>query len=360
MAVEVGAGHGASAVLAAIESAGICQGFRRVVDGPAGDRDGLTADVPRRTSRHAPVPHYDWLSTMDKIRVVGGRPLEGTVRISGRRTPRCPTLCAALLTDQPVILRNVPEVRDIRTMGRVLAALGAEVEFRVGGTVEVQRGEARPPWRPPTTSSRRCAPPCSCSARCWRARAAPASPCPGGCAIGARPIDLHLAGPREDGRRDRGRARLRRGRGRAAARGRDLLRHRDRHRHREHHDGGLPRRGRDRHPQRGLRARGRGPGRAPRRAWARGSRARAGPTIRIEGVDAPARRRATPSSPTASRRAPSWPPCAIAGGDIEIRGCHPAHLRAVIDKFRETGVRIEEGPGQPARARPADGQGRRT
>ncbi len=53
---------------------------------------------------------------------------------------------------------------------------------------------------------------------------------------------------------------------------------------------------------------------------------------------------ATPSSPIASRRGPTSPPAPSPGGDIEVRGCHPPHLRAVIDKFRETGVRIEEGP----------------
>ena len=74
---------------------------------------------------------------MDKIRIAGGRPLEGTVRISGAKNASLPELCAALLTAEPVVLDNVPEVRDIRTMGRVLQALGAAVEFRVGGTVAV-------------------------------------------------------------------------------------------------------------------------------------------------------------------------------------------------------------------------------
>src|SRR5574341_757419 len=77
---------------------------------------------------------------MEKIRVVGGRPLEGTVRISGAKNASLPALCAALLTDQTVGLRNVPEVRDIRTMGRVLTALGARVTFHVGGRAEVQAG----------------------------------------------------------------------------------------------------------------------------------------------------------------------------------------------------------------------------
>ena len=88
---------------------------------------------------------------MDKIRIVGGRPLEGTVRISGAKNAALPNLCAALLTSEPVLLSNVPEVRDIRTMGRVLAALGAEVEFRVGGDVELcaaQAGLGRGTLRP--------------------------------------------------------------------------------------------------------------------------------------------------------------------------------------------------------------------
>ena len=78
---------------------------------------------------------------MERIRIVGGPPLEGTVRISGAKNASLPALCAALLTDEPVALSNVPEVRDIRTMGRVLSALGAAVEFRIGGTVEVRAAD---------------------------------------------------------------------------------------------------------------------------------------------------------------------------------------------------------------------------
>ena len=69
---------------------------------------------------------------------MGGQPLEGTVRISGAKNASLPAVCAALLTDGPVTLANVPEVRDIRTMARVLDALGARVDFRV----EAQRFEA--------------------------------------------------------------------------------------------------------------------------------------------------------------------------------------------------------------------------
>src|SRR5262249_34084128 len=78
---------------------------------------------------------------MEKIRIVGGRALEGTVRISGAKNASLPDVCASILTDQPLVLRNVPEVRDIRTMGRVLSAMGVQTAIRVGGVVELQAGQ---------------------------------------------------------------------------------------------------------------------------------------------------------------------------------------------------------------------------
>ncbi len=128
---------------------------------------------------------------MEKIRVVGGPPLEGTVRISGAKNASLPDLCAALLTDEPVVLTNVPEVRDIRTMGRVLSALGATVEFRVGGTVEVRAADVtsvEAPYDLVKTMRASVLVLGPLLAREGRARVS----LPGGCAIGARPINLHL------------------------------------------------------------------------------------------------------------------------------------------------------------------------
>src|SRR5262249_49123779 len=138
-----------------------------------------------RSTRHRVEP-------VDRIRVVGGRPLEGTVRISGAKNASLPALCAALLTDEPVVLTNVPEVRDIRTMGRVLAALGASVEFRVGGVVEVKAGSlasVEAPYDLVKTMRASVLVLGPLLAREGRARVS----LPGGCAIGARPINLHLA-----------------------------------------------------------------------------------------------------------------------------------------------------------------------
>src|SRR5262245_58980253 len=129
---------------------------------------------------------------MDKIRVVGGRPLEGTVRVSGAKNASLPDLCAALLTDQVVKLKNVPEVRDIRTMGRVLGALGAEVAFGVGGTVTVKAKHLQSveaPYELVKTMRASVLVLGPLLAREGRARVS----LPGGCAIGARPINLHLS-----------------------------------------------------------------------------------------------------------------------------------------------------------------------
>src|SRR5579863_9683316 len=71
-------------------------------------------------------------SLMDKFVIRGGEPLLGTVRVSGAKNAALPCMAAALLTDQPVILENIPQVRDIQTTRNLLAAMGAEVELGYG------------------------------------------------------------------------------------------------------------------------------------------------------------------------------------------------------------------------------------
>jgi UDP-N-acetylglucosamine 1-carboxyvinyltransferase len=65
---------------------------------------------------------------MDRFKIEGGRQLEGTVRISGAKNAALPAMAAALLTAEPVHLKNIPRVRDIITMGRLLAYMDARVE----------------------------------------------------------------------------------------------------------------------------------------------------------------------------------------------------------------------------------------
>ena len=64
---------------------------------------------------------------MDKLLITGGRPLAGEVRVSGAKNAALPIMCAALLTDQPLVLDNVPRLMDVRTMAKLLAQMGVEV-----------------------------------------------------------------------------------------------------------------------------------------------------------------------------------------------------------------------------------------
>jgi len=133
---------------------------------------------------------------MDKFVIRGGEPLLGTVRVSGAKNAALPSMAAALLTDQPVILENIPQVRDIQTTRNLLAAMGAEVELGYGRahhrtTIHCENlttPEASYELVKTMRASTLVLGPLV--ARCGRARVS----LPGGCAIGARPIDLHLKG----------------------------------------------------------------------------------------------------------------------------------------------------------------------
>jgi UDP-N-acetylglucosamine 1-carboxyvinyltransferase len=133
---------------------------------------------------------------MDKLVIRGGAPLLGTIRVSGAKNAALPCMAAALLTDEPVILENIPHVRDIQTTRNLLAAMGAEVELGYG------RAQHRTTIHCKTLA----APEASYElvktmrastlvlgplvARCGHARVS----LPGGCAIGSRPIDMHIKG----------------------------------------------------------------------------------------------------------------------------------------------------------------------
>jgi len=133
---------------------------------------------------------------MDKLVIRGGNPLLGTVRISGAKNAALPCMAAALLTDEPVILENIPQVRDIETTRKLLAAMGAEVELGYGRaqhrTTICARVLAAPEASYELVKTMRASTLVlgPLVARCGRARVS----LPGGCAIGARPIDLHIKG----------------------------------------------------------------------------------------------------------------------------------------------------------------------
>jgi len=278
---------------------------------------------------------------LDKIRVVGGRPLEGTVRISGAKNASLPDLCAALLTPEPVRLHNVPEVRDIRTMGRVLQALGADVDFRVGGSVEVRAARLtslEAPYDLVKTMRASVLVLGPLLARSGRARVS----LPGGCAIGARPIDLHLLALEKMG------ASIEVAHGYVEARAERL------HGAEIHFDT-VTVTGTENVMMAAVRAEGetllQNAACEPEiedlanllNAMGARIEGAGSSTIRVRGVDA-LHGVAHEVIPDRIESGTFVAACAIAGGEIEIQRCRPDHLRAVIDKFRETGVRVEEGP----------------
>ena len=153
---------------------------------------GLAALAPQQLRLEPRKP----LEIMDKFVIRGGNPLLGTINVSGAKNAALPCIAAALLTEEPVILENIPQVRDIETTRKLLAAMGAEVEL----------GYGRAQHRTKIACQNLASPEASYElvktmrastlvlgplvARCGRARVS----LPGGCAIGARPIDLHIKG----------------------------------------------------------------------------------------------------------------------------------------------------------------------
>ncbi len=128
---------------------------------------------------------------MDKFSIHGGVPLQGEITIGGAKNSALPALAACLLTAEAVTLERIPPVRDIATMERLLEHTGARVTVE-GERVTVQAETIERPEAPydlvktMRASSLVLGP---LAARCGRARVS----VPGGCAIGARPINLHIA-----------------------------------------------------------------------------------------------------------------------------------------------------------------------
>jgi UDP-N-acetylglucosamine 1-carboxyvinyltransferase len=136
---------------------------------------------------------------MDKFAITGGTPLQGEIPTSGSKNSALPALAAALLTEEPVILKRIPRVRDIRTVQRLLVDIGSKVEAE-GETVRLHTPQIVSPEAPyelvktMRASSLVLGP---LVARCGRARVS----LPGGCAIGDRPINLHIFGLEQLGAR---------------------------------------------------------------------------------------------------------------------------------------------------------------
>jgi len=289
---------------------------------------------------------------MDKFIIRGGNPLVGTIRVSGAKNSALPCMAAAILTEDEVTLENIPQVRDIETERRLLVSMGAEIQLGDGNKRDHTTISCRTLSDPEAkyeivktmrASSLVLGP---LVARTGMARVA----MPGGCAIGGRPIDLHIKGLEKMGAtitQEHGylEARVERLRGAhlvfdkitvtgtedllmaaVLAEGETLMENCARE------------------PEvfdlaallaaMGAKIEGAGTS-----------------TIRVQGVSRlhGARYRINPDRIEAGTFLVAG---AITGGDLTVANCNPAHLSAVISKMEETGVRIDILGPDTVRVRP--------
>ena len=130
---------------------------------------------------------------MDKLQIQGGVPLEGEVRISGAKNATLPILAAALLADDPVVVANVPHLKDVTTTVELLGRMGATVTIDERMRIEVDGStvkECFAPYELVKTMRASILVLGPLLARFGRADIS----LPGGCAIGARPVNIHIAG----------------------------------------------------------------------------------------------------------------------------------------------------------------------
>ncbi len=279
---------------------------------------------------------------MDKFRIEGGRPLRGRIAISGAKNSALPCMAAALLTAETVTLHNIPYVRDIITQRRLLEDVGATVltpELRTHKITARQIELLEAPYELVKTMRASVLALGPLLARFGKARVS----LPGGCAIGTRPIDLHLAGFQHLG------AQVGLESGDVVARAPKPGRLRGNSVHFEKvtvtgtenlmmaatlAEGRTTLHNAACEPEiedlaellnkMGARVRGAGTS-----------------TIEIEGVEALGGAEHT-IIPDRIETGTFIAAAAITKGELEIKDCHPEHLSAVITKLREAGVEIDE------------------
>jgi UDP-N-acetylglucosamine 1-carboxyvinyltransferase len=137
---------------------------------------------------------------MDRIRIRGGKPLSGIIPIGGAKNAALPLMTAALLTDEPLTLRHVPVLADITTLshllvqhGATVTMVGARTPHEHGHALKIDAGNIISTTAPYDLVRRMRASVLVLGpllARCGEARVS----LPGGCAIGTRPVDLHIKG----------------------------------------------------------------------------------------------------------------------------------------------------------------------
>ena len=130
---------------------------------------------------------------MDKLLIRGGRTLHGEVLISGAKNAALPELCAALLTSEPVVLRNVPRLEDVSTMLKLVRNMGVQATRADDGTVQLDASTLTNPEAPYELVKTMRASVLALGPLLARFGEATVS-LPGGCAIGSRPVDQHIKG----------------------------------------------------------------------------------------------------------------------------------------------------------------------
>jgi UDP-N-acetylglucosamine 1-carboxyvinyltransferase len=285
---------------------------------------------------------------MDKFVITGGTPLQGEIPTSGSKNSALPAIAAALLTEEPVTLKRIPHVRDIRTMQRLLVDIGSSVEVD-GETVTLHTERIVSPEAPyelvktMRASSLVLGP---LVARSGRARVS----LPGGCAIGARPINLHIFGLEQLG------ARINQTHGYIEAEAPDGLRggsiHFDR----------ITVTGTEDLMMAAVLAKGetvlRNAAREPEVTdlaallIAMGAKIEGAgtSTIRIEGVERlhGATHTIIPDRIEAGTFVIAG---AITGGDVAVTGCEPEHLEALVSKLQQAGVDVTQPDATTVRVR---------
>ena len=130
---------------------------------------------------------------MDKLLIRGGHSLSGEIRISGAKNAALPELCAALLTAEPMTLQNIPRLQDVATMLKMIRNMGVTAEFNPDGTVLMDSKNLHFPEAPYEMVKTMRAAVLALGPLLARFGEATVS-LPGGCAIGARPVDQHIRG----------------------------------------------------------------------------------------------------------------------------------------------------------------------
>ena len=130
---------------------------------------------------------------MDKLRIRGGRRLQGEIEISGAKNAALPELCACLLTTEPVTLRNVPRLQDVATMLKLIRNMGVQAERADDGLLHLNAGPLHTPEAPYELVKTMRASVLALGPLLARFGHAKVS-LPGGCAIGSRPVDQHIQG----------------------------------------------------------------------------------------------------------------------------------------------------------------------